>query len=182
MQHLDTAALEAGVDEVRRSPRDDGRVELIVTRPAEGERKILTEAELDCDDGLGGDTWRTRGNRSTDDGAAHPDMQITLMNSRAATLIAQSRERWPLAGDQLYVDLDISGDNLPAGTRLQLGSAVVEITAQPHTGCAKFSQRFGPDAVRFVNSPVGRELNLRGINAKVVVPGIVRQGDAITKL
>jgi hypothetical protein len=182
VQHFDLEQLEAGVDEVRGSPADDGRVELMVSRPAEGERVVLDEATLDADVGLVGDNWKARGNRHRPDGSANPKAQITLMNSRAADLIAGSVERWPLAGDQLYVDLDLGGANLPPGARLALGDAVVEVTDEPHTGCAKFSQRFGLDAVRFVNGDAGRELNLRGINTRVVVPGVVRRGDKITKV
>jgi hypothetical protein len=179
MAQLDLAALEAGVDEIRRSPADHGRVELIVRRPAPNEREVLAEAELDTVEGLVGDSWRTRGSRATDDGSAHPDMQITLMNARVAALVACDPERRKLAGDQLFVDFDLSAANLPPGTRLALGSAIIEITDQPHLGCGKFASRFGVDALKFVNSPLGRELNLRGVNAKVVAGGLVRPGDAI---
>jgi hypothetical protein len=179
--HLDTPALEAGVDAVRHSPKDDGVLELIVRRPEADEREVLETARLDLDAGLVGDNWRTKGSTSMPDGSANPDAQLTLMNSRAAALIAGERERWPLAGDQLYVDLDLGGENLPPGTRLAIGSAVVEVTAKPHTGCKKFSARFGGEAWRFVNSPVGRELNLRGINTKIVVPGVITAGDAVRK-
>jgi MOSC domain-containing protein YiiM len=109
-------------------------------------------------------------------------MQLNIMNARSTALVAQGRDRWPLAGDQLYVDLDLSGRNLPPGTRLALGTAVIEVTAIPHTGCSKFVSRFGAEAMKFVNSPVGRELNLRGICARVVEPGTVRAGDRVTKL
>ena len=132
--------------------------------------------------GLLGDTWGSRPSSSTPDGSPHPDKQLNVMNSRVIALIAVDRERWPLAGDQLFVDLDLSPANLPPGTRLALGSAVIEVTAPPHTGCQKFVERFGLDAMKFVNSPVGRELNLRGINAKVVQPGPIRVGDAVTKV
>ncbi|HEY6380035.1 MAG TPA: MOSC domain-containing protein [Candidatus Dormibacteraeota bacterium] len=182
MEHLTTAQLEAGVDRIRRSPADQGRVELIVRRPAVDEREVLPQAALDTVDGLVGDTWPVRGSRRTPDGSAHPDMQLNVMNARAAALVAVQPERWQLAGDQLYVDLDLSVGNLPAGTRLALGSAVIEITAQPHLGCDKFLKRFGKDALRFVNSPTGRELRLRGVNARVVVPGTVRVGDTIRKV
>ena len=181
MEHLALAALEAGLDEIRRSPKDGGVVELIVRRPAECEREVLEEATLDMIDGLVGDNWRTRGNRRTEDGSAHPDMQITLMNARVAALVAGHPERRQLAGDQLFVDLDLSYDNLPPGTRLAAGSAVIEITDQPHTGCGKFARRFGTDALRFVNSVTGRELNLRGVNARVVSGGAVRLGDTLSK-
>jgi len=168
------SVLEQGVAEVRDSPPDGGTVELIVRRPAEGEREVLTEATLDEEQGLVGDGWHGRG-------TPHPDRQLTLMNARAAALVAGSRERWPLAGDQLYVDLDLGEANLPPGTRLCVGSAVIEVTAEPHRGCGKFSRRFGVDAMRWVNSAVGRELNLRGINARILTPGTVRPGDSIGK-
>ena len=182
--HLSTEAIEAGLDEIRRSPTDRGVVELIVRRPAIDEREVLEEGTLDALVGLVGDTWPDRFSRRTEDGSPHPDMQLNIMNARAIRLLADSpdRDRWALAGDQLYLDLDLSEANLPAGTRLALGTAVIEITGQPHTGCEKFSARFGVDALRFVNSPVGRELHLRGINARVVESGVVRVGDAVHKL
>lgn len=181
MEHFPLTVLEAGLDEVRRSPRERGVIELIVRRPAEGEREVLEEATLDVVEGMLGDNWRTRGSSQTDDGSAHPEMQVTLMNARSAALIAGDPDRWKLAGDQLFVDFDLSCDNLPPGTRLVVGSALIEITAQPHRGCGKFSTRFGNDAVRFVNSAAGRELNLRGVNARIIDGGAVRSGDAIAK-
>jgi MOSC domain-containing protein YiiM len=180
--HLTTAELEAGLDHIRRSPADEGRVELIVRRPAVDEREVLDLGVLDLDDGLVGDTWKQRGSSRTDDGGPHPDMQLNVINARAADLVAAHTDRRALAGDQLHLDLDISLDNLPAGTRLALGTAVIEVTEQPHTGCKKFSARFGSDAWRFVNSPEGKKLRLRGLNARVVVPGEVRQGDTVHKL
>jgi MOSC domain-containing protein YiiM len=182
MQHVDTEALEAGVADVRSAPKDAGTVELIIRRPDIGERELLDEAELDPVEGLVGDNWRTRGSRSTPDGSAHPDLQLTLMNARATALIARTHDRWPLAGDQLYVDFDLSWANLPPGTRLAVGSAVIEITAEPHTGCGKFARRFGVEALKFVNSAVGRELNMRGRNARIVTGGTVRTGDTLRKL
>ena len=181
MNHVDTAALEAGVDDVRRSPKDSGAVELIVRRPELDQREVLNEAVVDAAVGIVGDNWQVRGSSSTPDGAANPLAQVTVMNSRAAALIAGDRDRWPLAGDQLYVDFDISAANTPPGTRLAIGAVVVEVTDKPHTGCTKFSARFGSDAWRFVNSPVGRELNLRGINARVVVAGTIYSGDVVKK-
>jgi hypothetical protein len=181
-EHLSTVALEAGLDEIRRSPKDGGVLDLIVRRPQSGVREILAEGQLDLAEGLVGDNWRSRGSSRTDDGSAHPEMQLNVMNSRAIALVAQAEERWSLAGDQLFVDLDLSKANLPAGTRLRIGTAVIEVTAIPHTGCAKFVERFGADAMKFVNSPVGKELSLRGINAKVVQPGIIRAGDQVMKL
>ena len=174
--------LEQSLDHIREAPADGGTVELIARRPAEDEREVLTEARLDTNQGLEGDTWNVRGSSRTPDGSPNPDSQLTLMNARAAAAIAGEREHWALAGDQLYVDLDLSLANLPAGSRVQIGSAVIEFSESPHTGCAKFSARFGVDALKFVNSPVGRELRLRGANCRVVVAGTVRAGDAIRKL
>jgi hypothetical protein len=180
--HADTDVLEAGLDEILRSPASDGIVELIVRRPAVEEREVLEEGFLDVDEGLVGDCWRARGSSSTEDGLAHPERQLTLMNARVIGLLAGDHERWPLAGDQLYVDLDLRPENLPPGTRLEIGSAVIEVTDQLHTGCAKFTERFGSAAIRFVNSREGRALRLRGMYARVVEPGAVRPGDAIRKL
>jgi MOSC domain-containing protein YiiM len=180
--HRTIAELEAALEEFRRAPADRGHVDLVVRRPSPGEREVLTEATLDLTQGLVGDGWLSRGSRHTPDGTAHPDQQLTVINVRLARFVAVDPERQPLAGDQLHVDLDLSTGNLPPGTHLALGSAVIEVTAKPHTGCAKFVERFGRDAMRFVNSPQGRELRLRGLNAKVVVAGIVRPGDTVRKL
>jgi hypothetical protein len=182
MQHRTAEELTVGLDQIRQSPATAGTVELIVRRPVENEREVLDEGMLDLELGLVGDAWKARGSRSTPDGSANPLTQLTLMNARTADLVTGSRERWPLAGDQLYVDLDLSIENLPAGTQLAVGDAVVEITPEPHTGCAKFSARFGTDALKFVNKSPGRELRLRGVNARVVTPGAVRPGDAVKKL
>ena len=179
VRHLTTDELMAGLDEIRRSPKDDGILALIVRRPAVNAREVLERGELDLQQGLVGDTWSRRGSSRSIDGGPHPQMQLNLMNARAVALVAQSPHRWPLAGDQLFVDLDLSGANLPAGTRLSIGSAVIEVTAEPHTGCAKFVSRFGVDAMKFVNSSIGRELNLRGINARVVQPGTIHVGDLV---
>ncbi len=181
-RHLSMAELEAGLEEVRQAPRDGGSLRLIVRRPRPNQREVVADAQLDPVEGLVGDSWKTRGSHATADGSAHPDMQLNIMNARAAALVAQDPQRWALAGDQLYLDLDLSGANLPAGTRLAIGAAVIEVTDQPHTGCRKFIARFGRDAMKFVNSPVGRELNLRGINAKVIRGGAIRVGDVAKKL
>jgi hypothetical protein len=157
MEHPTATTLEAGLDGIRRSPPDHGLVHLIVRRPAENAREVLPEARLDRNEGL----------------------QLTLMNSRVAALVAGGDERRQLAGDQLYVDLDLSRANLPPGTRLVLGSAVIEISDKPHRGCRKFAERFGQEALAFVNSPVGRELRLRGVNARIVATGTIHVGDAI---
>ena len=180
--HLTMEELEAGLDEILDSPKEEGVLKLIVRRPRIGEREVLREAELDLVEGLVGDNWSTRGSSRTPDGSAHPDMQLNIMSSRVIALVAQNPGRWQLAGDQLFIDLDLSAANLPPGTRLTLGSAVVEVTSQPHTGCKKFVERFGADALKFVNSPVGRELRLRGLNARVVQPGVIRVGDLARKI
>jgi MOSC domain-containing protein YiiM len=165
--------LTAGLDHVRAAPRDGGRLELIVRRPAVGEREVVDSAELDAERGLLGDSWSLRGSRPS------PKSMVTVMNARATALVAGDRERWPLAGDQLYVDLDLSPENLPAGTRLEIGSAVLEVTDLPHLGCGKFTARFGEGARELVNSPEGVALNMRGINTRVVQAGAVRSGDTV---
>ncbi len=167
------------------SPRDVGTLDLVVRRPAPFEREVLGEGELDLVEGLVGDGWRVRGSSRTPDGSAHPDMQLNIMNARLVAFLAGGPDRRALAGDQLYLDLDLSHENLPFGTRLVIGDpagrgAVVEVTPAPHTGCAKFVERFGAEAMRFVNGEAGRPLRLRGLNAKVVVPGLVRPGDQVT--
>jgi MOSC domain-containing protein YiiM len=181
VRHLTMEELEGGLDMIRQSPKDEGVLDLIVRRVAIDQREILEEGELHLSEGLVGDNWRTRGSSGTPDGSAHPDMQLNIMNSRVIALVAQDKDRWQLAGDQLFFNLDLSDENLPAGTQLAIGSAVVEITPQPHTGCKKFVERFGLDAMKFVNSPVGRLLHLRGVNAKVVQPGMIRVGNVARK-
>jgi len=182
IRHLSREELDAGLETIRQSPKDDGRLEMIVARPAVNQRTVLETAELDLETGLRGDSWLTRGGSDTADGSADPDTQINIMNARAIALVAQSRDRWPLAGDQLFLDLDLSDDNLPPGTRLELGTAILEITAAPHLGCRKFSSRYGTDATKFVNSEIGKRLHLRGLNAKVVRPGTIRVGDRARKV
>lgn len=178
-RHLTMVELEAGLDTIRQSPKDAGELVLIVRRPLTDQREILEEGELNQEEGLAGDSWRLRGSTRK---PAHPDRQLTIMNARVIDLLAQEKDRWPLAGDQLYLDLDLSEDNLPPGTQLALGSAVVQVTEPPHTGCKKFAQRFGSEAVEFVNSAEGKQLHLRGINARVVRPGTIRVGDVVKKL
>lgn len=179
--HLTADQLAALEPELRASPAE-GTLELIVQRPGVDERVVLAEAQLNAEEGLAGDTWNQRGSKRTEDGTSHPDMQLNIINSRVLAAIAGSPERMPLAGDQLVVDMDLSDANLPAWTKLAIGDAVIEVTDQPHTGCAKFSARFGTAAHRFVNSEVGTELHLRGINARVVTAGTIRQGDTIRKV
>lgn len=182
VRHLTMQELEAGLNEIRQAPKDSGVLQLIVRRPRTDEREIVEQGELDLAQGLVGDTWNVRSSSRTPDGSPHPKMQLNIMNSRATALVAQGKDRWALAGDQLYIDMDLSLENLPAWTKLAIGSAVIEVTDLPHTGCKKFVSRFGVDAMTFVNSPLGRELNLRGINARVVKPGIIRVGDVTKKL
>lgn len=182
MAHRTTADLESALEDFRAAPSDLGTLELALRRPAPGEREVLPVAELTVADGVVGDGWKDRGSRRTGDGSSHPDMQLNIMNARVARFIAVDPDRMALAGDQLYVDLDLSVTNAPPGTRFAIGSAVIEITDQPHTGCPKFKERFGSDALRFVNSPAGKELRLRGANARVVVEGAVRPGDTVTKV
>ncbi len=174
--------LDRGLDGIRQAPAEAGTLSYIVRRPAVEQREVVQEGMLDLEEGLVGDNWLRRGSRRTDNGLGHPDQQLNIMGIRAVKLVAGSRDRWALAGDQLYVDLDLSKDNLPAGTRLAIGEAIVEVTELPHLGCKKFQARFGTDAMRFVNSEVGRQLRLRGLNAKVVQPGRVAVGDAVTRL
>jgi len=181
VEHLSRERLIAGLDQIRAAPRDGGLLVLIVRRPAVGERDQPAEAALDELTGLDGDNWLTRGSTSTPDGSADPQRQVTVMNARVAELVAGGTDRMPLAGDQLYLDLDLSLDNLPAGSLLAVGQAVLQVSEAPHLGCAKFVERFGAEAMRFVNSRAGRQLRLRGMNTRVVVPGTVRLGDLAVK-
>ena len=179
MPDLSRDELEAGLDHVGAAPADGGSLQLLVRRPAIEERELLEAGELNLDLGLVGDNWPDKGGEPGD-----PDAQITVMNARAAALFADSDEHadWAWAGDQLYVDLDLSKGNLPPGTRIGVGGAVLEVTAEPHLGCGKFSRRFGVDALKIVNSDVGREMRLRGLNAKVIEPGAIAVGDEVRKL
>jgi MOSC domain-containing protein YiiM len=180
--YIPLARLRAGLGEIKAAPKDSGPLELIVRRPAVDEREVLDTATIDEQSGLVGDNWLVRGSSTTPDGSAHPSRQVTVMNARAISLVAGTEDRWCLAGDQLYVDFDLSPDNIPPGTLLRVGSVVLEVSDQPHLGCAKFAARFGTDALKFVNSPEGVSLNLRGINVRVVEGGTVSVGDQMTKL
>lgn len=183
--HLSADGLQALLPELLAAPKDVGTVELVVRRPAPGEREVLDEGVLDVDLGLVGDGWSQRGSSRTPDGGPHPLMQLNVMNGRLVAHLAGHPDRRALAGDQLYLDLDLSHENLPTGTHLllgdpQAGGAVIEVTEAPHTGCAKFVERFGAEAMRFVNGEVGRPLRLRGLNARVLAGGRVRPGDLVT--
>ena len=182
VDHPTKEQLGAGFGHVLQSPKDNGPLVKIVRRPDVSQREVSAAGELDADLGLVGDNWKVRANPTTPDGKADPVAQVTVMNARFLSLIAQSEERWELSGDQLLIDLDLSIENLPPGTRLRVGSAVIEVSKKPHTGCAKFAARFGQDALRFVSTPEGRALRLRGANAKVVQSGAVRVGDEAVKL
>lgn len=173
--HLDSAALEKIVEHILQSPRDAGELKLIVRRPAVDQRETLAQARLDETSGLVGDNWSTRSK-------VDPDMQLNIMNARVANSVAQTPERWPLAGDQLFIDLDLSRENLPPGTQIALGDAIIEVTEPPHTGCKKFAARFGVDALVFVNSGRGKQLNFRGICARVVKSGDIKLGDLARKV
>lgn len=182
MRHLTQEELTAGLDNILKSPKDKGVLNLIVRRPETEKREVLSEGTLDPAYGLQGDNWLSRGSRATPDGSAHPEMQLNIMNSRVVALVAQDPQRWALAGDQLFIDIDLSPENLPPGTKLSIGSAIIEVTSPPHTGCKKFVARFGFDAMMFVNSGVGKELNFRGINAKVIQAGTIRTNDIAEKI
>jgi hypothetical protein len=172
--------LEAGLETIRQAPKDEGALELIVRRPQVGAREVVEEGRLDAAEGLVGDSWKDRSRSRSHNRLPNRDTQLNIMSARVIALLAQEKERWPLAGDQLFVDLDLSAANAPPGTRLAIGSAVVEITEEPHTGCGKFVSRFGLDATTFVNSALGRELQLRGVNARVVQDGLIRVGDVVS--
>ena len=180
--YVDTTELEAGLESILAAPKDEGVVHLVVRRPRTDEREVLDEGFLSLEEGLRGDDWLSHATRASTDGVPDPETQLTLMSSRVIDLLTGDRSRWPLAGDQLFVDLDLTPENLPPGTRLRVGEATIEVSSEPHTGCAKFTARFGDAAIRFVNSPSGRAMRLRGMHARVVEPGAVRPGDAIRKL
>jgi MOSC domain-containing protein YiiM len=182
VDYLSMEELEAGMDHIRQAPSEQGTLKLIVRRPQEDERDLTDHGELSVTEGLVGDNWKSRGSKNTPDGSATLYSQITVMNARCTALLAQSEDRWALAGDQLFVDFDLSEDNIPPGTHLAIGSAILEVSAEPHSGCKKFSARFGVEAMKFVNSPEGKRLHLRGINTRVIQGGAIRVGDIISKL
>ena len=182
IKFLNTEELEAGLLEILESPKDEGPLEMIVKRPNVDQREIIEFGEVTQTDGLLGDNWKNKGSSKTKDGSALMDVQLTIMNARCIQLLAQNKNRWSLAGDQLYVDMDLSEENLPIGSKLSIGSSIIEVTAIPHTGCKKFVQRFGKEAVIFVNSEIGIKNHLRGINAKVLKSGKFKTGDLVKKI
>lgn len=167
--------LEGALEYIIQSPKDAGTLDMIVRRPGVDEREVVEVAELDAAVGLVGDSWSQRVK-------VDPDAQLNVMNARAVAVLATDEATRALAGDQLYIDLELSDENLPPGSRLQIGEAIIEITPKPHTGCKKFAARFGPEATRFVNTGEGKRLHLRGVCAKVVQGGTIRRGDTVTKL
>jgi hypothetical protein len=177
--HLSTEEIEAKIADVLASPKDNGTLEMIVRRPEENRREVVESGFLSVENGLVGDNWLIRGSSRTDNGLGHPEMQLNLMNWRFINLIAGCRERVQLAGDQLFVDLDLSPANIPPGTQLSIGDAVIEITPIPHLGCKKFVERFGMDAMKYANSDFGRTHNLRGVNAKVITAGEIAANDTV---
>ena len=182
LKHLSMNTLTAGLDEVRQSPATIGVLELIVRRPRTDVREVVEVAELDLVEGLVGDGWKSRGSSKTGDGSAELERQLTVTNARLMALVAQEKRHWPPAGDQLYVDFDLSANNAPPGTRLSIGAAVIQVTETPHNGCKKFAARYGLDALKFISTPVGKHLRLRGVNAKVIRAGTIRAGDSVRKL
>lgn len=179
--HITAAEIESAIQNVLDSPKNNGRIEMIVRRPKVNKREVVDHGVLEIENGLVGDNWLTRGSSRTSNGLGHPEMQLNLMNYRFAELIAGDRQRVPLAGDQIFVDLDLGGENLPVGTQISVGNAAIEVTAIPHLGCKKFVERFGLDAMKYANSDFGRRHNLRGINAKVVKSGNIANGDLIRR-
>lgn len=181
-RHLSMEELKAGLPAIRASPKDGGELRAIVVRPGHDERLDVDSVGISLMGGVEGDHWAKKCWRETEDGLPHPDVQICIMNARTIALIAQERGNWPPAGDNLFIDIDLSPENLPPGTRLAIGSAEVEITAEAHNGCQKFIQRYGRDACVFVNTGEGKQLRLRGIYARVVKDGRISVGDLFTKL
>jgi len=181
-RHLSLDELNAGLAEILASPKDAGVLRAIVFRPAEGERRDVESCDISLALGVHGDHWAKGCWKSTEDGRPHPDVQICIMNSRCIQLIAEERSNWPPAGDNLFIDMDLTPENMPPGTRLGIGSAVLEITATAHNGCNSFIQRYGRDACVFVNTGEGKRLRLRGIYGRVVQDGLVKVSDRVTKL
>lgn len=177
LEHLQTQ-----LNHIQESPKDTGSVLLIVRRPATEERELISQGRLIPTSGLEGDNWRERGSTSMPDGSANPEAEITLMNVRVIQALTPDETRWALAGDQFFVDFDLSEENIPAGTRLAIGSAIVEVSSLPHNGCKKFSARFGVDALKFISMAENKPLRMRGINAKIIQAGEVKQGDLIRKV
>ena len=173
-RHLSSADLDARLRALPGAPKDAGRLALIVCRSSEGVRETPERVHLSAEEGVPGDGWGRRTPR-------RPEAQLAVMRRDVAELIANGQ---PLTtfGDNLFVELDISAANLPVGSRLRMGGAIVEVTPLPHDGCGKFKGRFGSDALRFVNAKPTRDQNLRGIYWRVVESGEVAVGAPIQVL
>lgn len=182
MTHVTTAIIEKQLPYVEASPKDNGVIKLIVVRPKTNKRQILDSCFISYEKGMEGDNWTLGCWKTTEDGSPHPDVQIAITNYRIHEIFSNLDKDRALAGDNLFVDLDLSERNLKAGDRLALGSAIIKITSVPHNGCGKFKERFGIDALKFVNSPIGKQMHLRGIYAKVIQNGIVSVNDTIKKI
>lgn len=182
IEHPTVETLETGLEIIRNSPQDNGTLEMIVVRPAKNQRSTLQECELSLKRGVEGDHWANGCWKSLPDGSPDPDVQVTIMNSRCLKLISASSSQWPLAGDNLIVDMDLSVQNLQPGQKLSIGSAILEITSVPHTGCNNFKERFGIDSLKFISSKIGKELRLRGIYARIIRDGHIKVGDRLKKI
>ena len=181
-RHLALTELNEGLPDILGSPKDNGTLAGIVIRPKKGVRRELDSCELSLALGVHGDRWAEGCWKTTEDGSPHPDVQICIMNARCIALIAQERGNWAPAGDNLFIDLDLSPANTPPGTRLAIGTAVIEITDTPHNGCESFIARYGRDACVFVNTGEGKRLRLRGIYGRVVQDGRVSIGDVVSNV
>jgi len=177
--HQSLQELESKTNEILKSPKNHGKIELLVIRPVSNERKVVEEMQVTHEDGVLGDVWKTKPSSSTPDGKPHPEKQVTIMNSRCIRTLAGDKNNWPPAGDQIYVDLDLSTQNIPAGTELKIGTAVLKVSSSPHNGCKKFAQRFGQDSMRFVNSKMGKANRFRGLNAYVLKEGTISAHDSV---
>jgi MOSC domain-containing protein YiiM len=181
-KHLSNKEIEAGLSHVLASPKDQGELKAIVVRPEVNQRERLAAARLSPEGGVEGDRWATSTTLRRADGSPDPRTQVSLMNARILQLIANADDRMALAGDNLIVDLDLSEGNLSVGQKLAIGEVTLQITDVPHTGCDKFADRFGTDAVRYVNAPATKPLHLRGLYAQVLTAGTLRVGQVVRKV
>lgn len=177
MKFVTVNELEYNLPYILSSPKDEGRIENIIVRRKKNERELRKEVFLSQERGVEGDRWF-----DLSKGEPDPRRQLTIINSRLIKLLAQNDERMQLAGDNLITDLDLSESNLPVGQRLTIGDVMVEIADVPHTGCSKFAERFGKDAVEFINAPERSSLRLRGVYAKFLNSGLIHVGDIIKKI